>query len=452
MNEELFSKLDPIFVQNMKKLLGEEFESYEQALRDNPVRGLRVNPIKINKQRFLKEFSFNLAQVLYEENGFVLESCEKLGNTLMHMAGGFYMQEPSSMMPVSCLDVPSDAKVLDLCASPGGKSTQVAVKIQDGLLVSNEIVTSRAKVLYSNIERMGVKNAVVLNDTPNHIAENLEGYFDAVLVDAPCGGEGMFRKDPSTIDEWSFDRLQTNHERQIDILSAADKCLKTGGILVYSTCTFSEIENEDVILEFLDCHNYEVLEVPDSVKECTKHGTKVKQARRFYPFSGKGEGQFVCVMQKLEECEDWTVPRKSKIKELSKKQKDIVEEFLKNNFNFDFDYKLIEMHNAVMLVRSNELDICNTGLNIINAGVRVGSIEKNIFKPHHQLFMALGNYSKLKYNMTEDEARKYVHGEELEIKDAQNGYYTMFVYNASIGGAKCSGNKLKNLYPKGLRI
>ena len=250
------NNLDESFVKNMKILLAEDYGLYEAAMHEKPIRGIRCNPLKISKQKFLNIFPHKLEQISYEENGFVLETDEKLGNGLLHMSGCFYLQEPSSMMPVACLNVDSDARVLDLCAAPGGKSSQVAVKIPDGLLVSNEIVTNRAKVLFSNIERMGIRNSVVLNDTPDNIAGKLEGFFDAVIVDAPCGGEGMFRKDPSTIEEWNIDRLESNHQRQIEILKSADKCLKQGGKLVYSTCTFSEIENEDVILEFLENHDY----------------------------------------------------------------------------------------------------------------------------------------------------------------------------------------------------
>ena len=446
------NNLDESFVKNMKILLAEDYGLYEAAMHEKPIRGIRCNPLKISKQKFLNIFPHKLEQISYEENGFVLETDEKLGNGLLHMSGCFYLQEPSSMMPVACLNVDSDARVLDLCAAPGGKSSQVAVKIPDGLLVSNEIVTNRAKVLFSNIERMGIRNSVVLNDTPDNIAGKLEGFFDAVIVDAPCGGEGMFRKDPSTIEEWNIDRLESNHQRQIEILKSADKCLKQGGKLVYSTCTFSEIENEDVILEFLENHDYQILEVPDSVKKCTRPGTKIKEARRFYPFSGKGEGQFVCVLQKKSETDEWTRTKKPSVNFLGRKDKEIVNVFLKENFDIPFDYELIVLHESVMLVRSSIIDVCSSGLNIINAGVRVGSIEKGVLRPHHQLFTALGDYSKHKHEMNDEDAKKYVHGEELSVEHGANGYYTMFVCGASIGGAKCSNGKLKNLYPKGLRI
>jgi len=449
----IINRLDESFIEKMKKLLGDKYNLYVNALEKNPVRGIRFNPIKIDKKLFENNFNYDIKPVAYEKNGYILNTEEKLGNSLLHLAGCFYIQEPSSMMPVACLDVQSDAKVLDLCASPGGKSTQVAVKIPYGLLVSNEIVTSRSKILFQNIERLGIQNSIILNDTPLSISEKLPNVFDVILVDAPCGGEGMFRKDPDTIKEWSQDRLLSNHQRQIEILECADKCLKSNGKIIYSTCTFDEIENENVILEFLENHDYIVLQVPSSVKECTDSGTKVPLARRFYPFTGNGEGQFVCVLEKQGECSDFAdIQKNFKPVEISKKDNILVREFIDNNFNIPFDYELIMMHNNIMLVFGDMIKLIKSGVNVVNAGVRVGSIEKGVLKPHHQLFSALGVYSKFKYELSENEAKKYVHGEELGIENGHSAYYTVTYLGAALGGAKCVQNRLKNLYPKGLRI
>jgi len=452
MSELSFERFDPKFVENMKTLLKDEYQDYVRAMNQSPVRGVRVNPIKMNKDTFIETFGYPTERVPYEENGFVLLSEEKIGNPFHHLAGAIYLQEPSSMMPVACLNVSSDAKVLDLCAAPGGKSTQVAAKIQNGLLVSNEIVTSRAKVLFSNIERLGVKNAIILNETPEKISNKLKGYFDAVIVDAPCGGEGMFRKDPNTIAEWKEERLISNHDRQLEILNCADKCLKQGGKLVYSTCTFSEIEDEDVIVDFLKDHDYRVVEVPEDVKSSTKNGTKIREARRFYPFSGKGEGQFVCVLGKQSDCENVDVSRKTKLDRLSKQEDSLARKFLAENFDIDFEFELIVLHECIMLVTNDMMEICGSGLNIISAGVRVGTIEKGVLRPHHQLFMALGKYAKNKIELDDKQAQRYVHGEELNVETLKNGYYALQVHGATIGGSKCSGGRLKNLYPKGLRI
>ena len=254
-NNSVFKILPAQFTNNMKTLLGTDFEKYKKSMDEPSVRGLRINTIKTSIENFNAHFNLCVQDIPYEKNGRVLLSQEKLGNLPIHMTGMIYMQEPSSMLPVSTIDYKGDEKVLDLCAAPGGKSTQVASYVTDGLVVSNEIVTAIAKILFSNIERLGVKNSIILNDTPENISNNMQGFFDVVLVDAPCSGEGMFRKDNETIKEWSFDGILFNQERQLEILNCADKCLKQGGKLIYSTCTFSELEDEDVILKFLENHD-----------------------------------------------------------------------------------------------------------------------------------------------------------------------------------------------------
>lgn len=447
----VYEKLDIKFIENMKEMLGNNFDKYKKALGEPAIRGLRVNPLKIEKADFLSVFPYALKQVPYEENGFVLLSNEKLGNSPYHISGMIYMQEPSSMLAVASVEIEKGDKVLDMCAAPGGKSTQIASKLKDGLIVSNEIVLSRAKILFSNIERLGVENSVILNETPENIANKLPGFFDIVFVDAPCSGEGMFRKDPDTIKEWSDERIRFNHDRQIDILRHADKTLKVGGKLVYSTCTFSLVEDEEVVIDFLKEYGYKVVDVLPSAKQWTEKGFGIDEARRFFPYSGKGEGQFVCVLEK--QSGNYEDRSKPKIKTLQGREKQLITDIINANFVLPYEFELISMHDSIMLVTSDMLEVCFGKLNVINAGIRLGSIEKNNFKPHHQMFTTLGKYALHKKELDDETLKKYVHGEELEGDSGLNGKYICMCYRgASLGGAKCTNGRLKNLYPKGLRI
>jgi len=450
--DKIQEKLPQKFVNNMKILLGEKYKSYEKAMHEDSVRGFRINPLKTDIQTFEKNFKYKSELVPHEKYGRILNTNEKIGNQKEHMSGMIYFQEPSSMLAVSSIDWSGDERVLDLCAAPGGKSSQVASYVQNGVIVSNEIVTARSKILFSNIERLGVRNSIILNDTPENISEKLHGFFDVVLVDAPCSGEGMFRKDPDTILEWSEDGIAFNAKRQLEILCFADKCLKTGGRLVYSTCTFSEVEDEDVVLEFLRLHDYKVVEVRDECKIWTTHGTKIKEARRFFPFTGKGEGQFVCVLEKNADEEEFKTSKRLMPNFLKGKDRDIVTNFLNSNFEIPFKYELVYVRDEIMLVTQEMFKILPQKLNFINTGVRIGNIEKGVLHPHHQLFSALGSFSKNKIHLTDDEYIKYIHGEELEIDYGLKGYATVIVENASLGGGKCVTGRLKNLFPKGLRI
>ena len=452
MENNTFDKLPKKFQENMSKLLGDKIGLYKKVMSEKHQRGIRINPLKTNYAHVLQMFDCKLEKVPYEENGYVFDSDEKVGNLPEHISGMIYAQEPSSMMPVNAVKIPDDAIVLDMCAAPGGKSTQIAQRIPSGVLVSNEIVLSRAKILYSNIERLGEINTIVTNETPKGFAEKMPCTFDYVFVDAPCSGEGMFRKDPDTISEWSNENIVANSKRQLEILECADKCLKTGGKIVYSTCTFSETENENVILKFLENHDYEVIPAEKEVSVWTAESTIIKGARRFYPFSGKGEGQFVCVIKKRFE-DGFCKNHKTKIEFLQKKDEKLVREFLTENFDIPFSFELVVLHGTVHLVNEKMTKLLGFGVNTISAGVKICTIEKGVIKPHHALFSCLGRYAKYKFELEGDNFFKYVHGEELDAGECKNKmFYTMSYKGASVGGGKCTQGKMKNLFPKGLRL
>ncbi len=251
------------FVERMKKMLGEEFPSFLASYEETKSQALRLNPLKGEGRRFLELSPFSLSPVPWEENGFYFEEADRPGKHPYHEAGVYYIQEASAMVPAMLLDAQPGERILDLCAAPGGKSTQIAAAMRgEGILVCNEIHPKRAGILSENIERMGVRNAIVVNHSPDELAIRFPGYFDRVLVDAPCSGEGMFRKNADACGQWSAENVRLCAGRQDEILDCAAGMLKEGGRLVYSTCTFAPEEDEGSICRFLERHPEFGLEQP----------------------------------------------------------------------------------------------------------------------------------------------------------------------------------------------
>ena len=243
------------FLDRMERMLGERYQEFLRSYQEEPCRALRVNTLKGPKEAFLRQAPFSLSPVPWCPDGFYYPKEERPGRHPYHDAGLYYIQEASAMAPVEYLAPRPGERVLDLCAAPGGKSTQIAAAMgQQGLLVSNEIHPARAKILSENMERMGVQNGIVTNEMPQRLAQKLEGFFDRILVDAPCSGEGMFRKNPEAGEEWSLSNIRMCAKRQQEILSCAARMLKPGGRLVYSTCTFAPEEDEEGIRRFLLSH------------------------------------------------------------------------------------------------------------------------------------------------------------------------------------------------------
>ena len=293
------------FALRMKKLLGFEFDDYIKAVNGEPVKGFRVNTEKISLEDFEIINVFGKEKIPYIENGFYLDY-EKAGNHPYHHAGMIYIQEPAAMAPAECLEVKGDWKILDMCAAPGGKSTQLKNKLgENGVLVSNEIISSRCKILAGNIERLGLKNVVTTCMDTNRLAKTFPKTFDMIMVDAPCSGEGMFRKEEIAVSEWSEENVQKCAVRQAEILENAVALLKDGGYIVYATCTFSLEENEMMIDSFLQKHpDFEILPVRERVRENTSDGImfegckceNINHARRCYPHKMQGEGQFMALL------------------------------------------------------------------------------------------------------------------------------------------------------------
>ena len=443
------------FTDRMKLLLGDEFNEYEQALNMPPVKAFRVNTQKISVADFEKINIFGSEKIPYVNNGYYLEY-EKVGNHPFHHAGLIYVQEPAAMAPAECIDMAPDSYILDMCASPGGKSTQLKNKLDErGVLVSNEIVPSRCKILTGNIERLGLKNCVTTCMDTSYLAETFERVFDIVMVDAPCSGEGMFRKEQIAVDEWSQENVEKCARRQTEILENAVRCLKPGGYIIYATCTFSLEENEMTVDSFLKKHtDFEIVPVTDRVKNATSDGINfdgcecknINFARRFYPHKNRGEGQFMAVLHNKQEKE----PLKRSPQKQSVKINPVLLDFLDDTL-VTYNKDEVKVYGDTAVFFGGDIEISRK--TAFMCGVTIGEIKKNYVLPHHQFFMAMGGDFKRKIELSpdSDEIKKYLHGEEFKT-DAPNGWTAVTVCGATLGGVKVVNGTAKNHYPKGIRI
>ncbi len=442
------------FEERMKTLLRGEYDSFREALDREPVKGFRVNTEKIMLSEFYKINPFGSEKIPYVENGFYLDY-EKVGNHPYHHAGLIYVQEPAAMAPAECVEIESDWKILDMCAAPGGKSTQLKNKLgENGVLVSNEIVSSRLKILAGNIERLGLKNTVTTSMDTAMLAKSFPQTFDLVMVDAPCSGEGMFRKEEAAVSEWSIENVQRCALRQTEILENAAIAVKRGGYIVYATCTFSLEENEMQIDAFLKRHpEFEIVPVTERVAEHTADGVffdgcscqNIVYARRCYPHKLRGEGQFMAVLRNTEP--PYGSGCAKKIKGIADKA---ITEFLDSVLE-SYDSESIQQYNKNYVYYGGDLLIPERLA--FTCGVTIGELRKNYIQPHHQFFMAMGKSFKrrIEFDPQSEQIRRYLHGEEIEV-DCPNGWAVITVSGCAVGGVKVVNGVAKNHYPKGLRI
>ncbi|MBB6214729.1 NOL1/NOP2/sun family putative RNA methylase [Anaerosolibacter carboniphilus] len=446
------------FLEKMQALLKNEYEAFVASYEENKLQGLRVNTLKVSVEDFLKQNMFQLEQIPWVEEGFYYPSNERPGKHAFHEAGLYYIQEPSAMAVGGTLDPQPGERILDLCGAPGGKSTHVGARLKhEGFLLANEIHPARAKILAQNVERMGIRNCVVTNETPEKLAQRFPGYFHRILVDAPCSGEGMFRKDPEACEEWSLENVALCASRQLQILEEAGKMLMPGGRLVYSTCTFAPEENEGVIDLFLKRHPE--YSVEDAVfYEGFKSGRKewvgtsnasIEKTIRLWPHHLKGEGHFVAVLTKT----DGEDP--GKIKTLTKS---VDRKLLKDYFDFGEAYlnktpegQYILFGEQLYIIPREMVPLEN--LKVLRPGWHLGAIKKSRFEPSHALALSLTR-EDCKYNISlgleDDRLLGYLKGEALSI-DGNKGWNLVHVEGYSLGWGKLAEGVLKNHYPKGLR-
>ncbi len=442
------------YAARMRTLLGEDFDLYTEALDQPAVRGFRVNTDKISLADFAKINTLSREKIPYVETGFYLES-DHIGSHPFHHAGMIYVQEPAAMASAECVDVCPDWRILDMCAAPGGKSTQLKNKLGErGVLVSNEIISSRCRILTGNIERLGLTNTVTTCMDTARLASVFPHAFDMIMVDAPCSGEGMFRKEENAIPEWSEENVQKCARRQREILENAVSALKGGGYIVYATCTFSLEENEMVVDAFLRAHpDFEILPVKEAVRACTADGIffdgcgteNIRYARRFYPHKGRGEGQFMALLHSTAASHD------GKKQPMPKGQKPdaAVIAFLDEVLT-DYDVSHVMTYGGTSVYFTPDFAVpAGVGFSM---GVTIGENRGKYIQPHHQFFMALGGRFKRKIDFSPDSEtlQKYLHGEEIPAP-LENGWAAVTVCGCTVGGAKVVDGRAKNHYPKGLR-
>ena len=442
------------FKERMKDVLGDNYPAFESALGEPNVRAIRINETKISVSDFLSATKLKLSPIGYAEDGFIPESADGIGKSAEHHAGMFYVQDPGAMATVKALKIQKGWRVLDACSAPGGKASQLASAIgDDGVLLANEYVPKRAKIIVSNFERLGIKNAVVTSLDTAKIREMFSSYFDLVLCDAPCSGEGMFRKYDEALTEWSEDNVKLCANRQTEILNNLSGAVRAGGYLLYSTCTYSREENEGVVSKFLSSHpEFTLCEVNDKLKAATAEGLDgMSEARRFYPHLTKGEGQFIALMKKDENSDNLpTILYKEKVNMPTKDELDVVKKFISNNIKGSISGRFIKWGEFIALVPH---DLPLPTYSVFMPGVMLGEVKKGNFFPHHQFFSAYGERFIRIENLSKDDPRteKYLRGEEIDAKTAGSGWCAVTYEGVSLGGGKCSGGKIKNHYPKGLR-
>lgn len=450
------------FTDRMAQMLGDEYAAFIDALKQEPMKSLRFNTLKGDLSKFPFWEDWHLHQVPWTSTGFYYDNTTHPGKHPLHEAGVYYIQEASAMAPVTFLDVSPGDYVLDLCAAPGGKSTQIACALDGkGLLFSNEIHPARARILSENIERMGIGNAIVTNETPAHLSEKFAGFFDRILVDAPCSGEGMFRKNADAIPEWSLDNTMLCAKRQDEILDYAASMLRDGGRIVFSTCTFAPIENEGSIYRFLSRHpEFHLVSVPltDGMANANpaycnpSEGDssilpEISKAIRIWPHKAAGEGHFLAVLENLGgKRTAHGTPVKSSgtdCKELNAFWAESMCVPLNGNvINFGDQYYLLPEGTPSL-----------KGLKVLRPGLHLGTLLKNRFEPSH----ALALWAK-----PEDVTHVYPLHDDLATATSviagntfpatgEKGWYLITVYDYPLAFGKLAGGIMKNHYPKGLR-
>ena len=450
-------KLPEEFLEKMKDLLGQkEFNQFLESYNEPRYLGLRVNTLKISVDDFLKISPFTLTPIPWTKDGFYYPEGESPGKHPFYHAGLYYIQEPSAMLPGVVIDAKPGERILDLCAAPGGKTVQIAAAMKGkGLLVSNDISFDRVKALIKNIELSGVTNSIVTNESPKKLALSFKEYFDKILVDAPCSGEGMFRKDEDAARSWENFKGEKCSAMQWDILQHVDTMLKKGGYMVYSTCTFSPEEDEVMIMRFLDKYkNYEIIEVPkvagiaDGRPQWGDGFEGLTKTARLWPHKVKGEGHFVAILRKNGINNSSTPLISSK---LTEEKTEILDSFFKQNLNITIEGYFYEkgenIYNLPECLRNLE------GIKVAKLGWYIGSIKNGRFEPSHSLITALKKQDiKLTcdFHSTSREVFSYLKGETVMIEGIK-GYTGICVDGYTLGWAKQTGDMLKNMYPKGWR-
>jgi NOL1/NOP2/sun family putative RNA methylase len=448
------------FAARMQSILKDDYNAFEKSYENETRQSLRVNTLKSDVATFCRIAPFDLKPVPWLATGFYYGEQDRPGKHPYHACGLYYIQEASAMAVATFAGVEPGMRVLDLCAAPGGKSTQLAAALAgEGLLMANEIHPARAKVLSQNIERMGIANAIVTNETPEKLAKRFPAFFDVVVVDAPCSGEGMFRKEPEALTQWTSDLVTMCALRQSEILDEAQKMLKAGGRLVYSTCTFAPEEDELQIADFLSRHPHFKIASLDK-REGLTDGLDLSpvqtltETKRIWPHLAEGEGHYIAALVSREDGDA---------------AGEVADVRLQSLMPHDVRWQLFEAFAEAVLKQVPEghfeafgdqlylkpLAIDLAGIKVLRPGLHLGTVKKGRFEPSHALALALkaGDFKASRccsYAADSPEIVKYLKGETL-VMQGDKGWCIVLADMYPIGWAKRSEGILKNHYPKGLR-
>ena len=463
------------FLDSMNEILGEDYEAFLAGFDGQRQYGLRVNTLKMNLEEFERIAPFHLKKVPWISNGYFYEAEDAPAKHPFYSAGLYYLQEPSAMTPASRLKVQPGERVLDLCAAPGGKATELGAALQgEGLLVANDINTARARALLRNLELFGISNSFVTNEPPHVLAERFPEFFHKIMVDAPCSGEGMFRKNPAVVDSWQEKGPEYFSKLQREIIVQAADMLLPGGIMFYSTCTFSPLENEKTITHLLkERPDMEVIPMEDYegfAEGLTSYRGEVfdescKLCRRIWPHKMSGEGHFMALLHKkngVQQQVQQTVSQSSiwweKCKGLNKEQKAAAEDFF-SHVNIAYDEKRIDVRgDNLYYLPAPKYD--GRGLHFLRNGLFMGEFKKKRFEPSQPFALALHAQDfdqVLDFPADDERLSRYLRGETLDVSDLiagekkRKGWQLVMVAGHPLGFGQLVNNNLKNKYPAGWR-
>jgi NOL1/NOP2/sun family putative RNA methylase len=448
-------KVSKEFLNRMKDLLGaEEFEAYVNSFEEERLYGLRVNTLKISPEEFLKITDLTLKPIPWIQNGYYYEGEERPAKNPHYYAGLYYLQEPSAMTPADLLPIVPGDKVLDLCAAPGGKSTELGAKLKGkGMLVSNDISNSRAKALLKNLELWGIENICVTSEEPAKLREIFGQFFDKILIDAPCSGEGMFRKDADMVKSYEEHGPEYYAVIQKEIVAQAVDMLVPGGFLLYSTCTFSQCEDEDIIRWILAEHeDMELISIP--LFEGASDGIGLSGCLRLFPHRIKGEGHFMALLRKKQSLDNGEMKKDNT--EKGKSLPGELVDFL-SLLSKPFDPSRIYIKDETVYYLPESFPKQGKKLRYLRTGLLLGELKKGRFEPAQPLAMALkpDEFSQtIFWNKEDERVIRYLKGETISLKEEEGqkkGWCLICVDGFPLGFAKGSGSTLKNKYYPGWR-
>lgn len=465
-------KLPSQFLDNMKDLLKEDYPAWIASFETPSVQGLRINHTKIDNREWEEHLCpFEVRRVPWTSNGYYYSDDVRPAKHPYYYAGLYYLQEPSAMTPAQLLPVQPGDRVLDLCAAPGGKSTELGAKLEgEGLLIANDISNSRARALLKNLELFGIPNICVTSESPGKLADTFGAYFDKILVDAPCSGEGMFRKDPDLIKSWEEHGPEYYAGIQREILTDAVRMLKPGGYLLYSTCTFARMEDEDNIEWLLSQEaDLELCELP--LFEGASCGMDGQPVLRLFPHKIQGEGHFVALLHKKRASGQEAGQPDAKQRESGRDtmsnygnhKKELV--FLEKDTDF-FHFESLIRHpfdqNRLMVKQDMVYYLpvgfdCDWKLRYLRTGLLLGELKKGRFEPSQALAMVLQQRefaNTISFACKDERVLRYLKGETVALNGGENvakGWCLVCVDGYPLGWAKCTGQTLKNKYYPGWR-